>query len=233
MVVQETLVFIPSQLCTGRVWRAQIEALAGRANTIVGVHTAHASMAALAASILDAAPIQFSLAAHGMGGFVALEIMRQAPGRVTRLALFDTLAKPDTEKQIERRRGYAALVEGGAFDQVVEERIPLLFHPDRQRDPALLDVARAMAQETGAAAFLRQQAAIIARPDSRPGLSDITCPTLVALGDHDGIVALDDAEEIAEGIPGATLHLIANCGHLSPLEKPAAVSALLKAWLDG
>lgn len=190
-------------------------------------------MADIAVSILADAPPHFALAAHGMGGFIAFEIMRQAPERVERLAVMDTLASPDTEAQIARRKGYADLVEAGRFDQVVEERIPLLLHPARQSDPDLLAAAGAMAQETGAEAFLRQQQAIIDRPDSRPYLGAIACPTLVIIGDHDGIVSVDAARLIAEAIPDARLEVIEDCGHLSPLEKAETVTDLLRDWLTG
>jgi len=231
MTDSTNLVLIPSQLCTAAVWRHQIDALSEMANISVADNAADSTMQGIAAAILAKAPARFALAAHGMGGFVAFEILRQAPERVERLALFDTLAKADTEKQITRREGYARLVRAGQFDQVVEERIPILLHPDRQNDERLLDIARQMARDTGAEGFLRQQTAIIGRPDSRPGLAAITCPTLVAIGQQDGITAIDDAREIAEGIPGARLEIIEDCGHLSPLEQPEIVTGLLRAWL--
>ncbi len=168
-----------------------------------------------------------------MGGFVAFEIMRQAPHRVERLALLNTLARPDGPEQLARRHDYAELVKAGKFDQVVEERIPILFHPERQQDEAYLKIARAMAHETGADAFMRQQLAIMGRRDSRPSLGAISCPTMVVASDHDAIATIEDAREIVGHIPGARLEIIEDCGHLCTLEKPEAVTELLRGWLTG
>jgi pimeloyl-ACP methyl ester carboxylesterase len=116
---------------------------------------------------------------------------------------------------------------------VVEERIPLLFHPDHARDPALTEIARSMARETGPKRFLRQQRAIMGRIDSRPSLGAIRCPTLVVGGDADGVAPPAAVRELADGIPGARLEIIERCGHFMPLEQPAALNALLRAWLIG
>ena len=227
-----SLLLIPSQLCTAEVWQHQIGTLSEDVNISVADHTQAPSMAGIADHILKTAPDSFALAAHGMGGFVAFEMWRQAPQRIQRMALFDTLATADTPSQITRRRGYATLVRAGKFDQVVEERIPILLHPERQDNESLLKIARDMASQTGPAAFLRQQDAIISRPDSRPTLATITCPTLVAIGRQDAITALKDAETIAKDIPNAQLNIIEECGHLSLLEQPEAVTKLLRRWLN-
>lgn len=231
MSSRQSLVLIPSQLCTGAVWRHQITALSELADITVVDHAGADSIAAIASSILAAAPPLFALAAHGMGGFVAMEVMRQAPQRVIRLALLNTLAQPDGPDQLVRRHGYAELIDAGKFDQVVEERIPILFHPERQQDEDFLKTARTMAHETGAAAFLRQQIAIMGRQDSRPSLGAISCPTLVVASEQDAIAKIEDAQLIADRIPGACLEIIEDCGHLSTLEKPEAVTALLRGWL--
>ena len=227
-----SLLLIPSQLCTAEVWRHQIDDLSEDMDISVADHTQARSMAGIADHILKTAPDTFALAAHGMGGFVAFEMWRQAPERIQRMALFDTLATADPPTQIARRQGYADLVHAGKFDQIVEERIPILLHPDRQDNEKLLKIAHGMAAQTGAAAFLRQQDAIISRPDSRPTLATITCPTLVAIGRQDAITALEDAEMMARDIPNARLEVIEECGHLSPLEQPEAVTTLLRRWLN-
>lgn len=230
--VPPSLLLIPSQLCTAEVWRHQINDLSENVNISVADHTQARSMAGIADHILKTAPDTFALAAHGMGGFVAFEMWRQAPQRIRRMALFDTLATADTPAQITRRQGYADLVRTGKFDQVVEERIPILLHPERQDNESLLKIARGMATQTGAAAFLRQQDAIISRPDSRPTLTTITCSTLVVIGQQDAITTLEDAEMIASNIPNARLDVIEECGHLSPLEQPETVTQLLRGWLN-
>jgi pimeloyl-ACP methyl ester carboxylesterase len=185
----------------------------------------------MAARALAAAPGRFNLVAHAMGAFVAFEIMRRAPDRVLSLALCSTLAQNDTPAQTERRLGYARLVEEGRFDQVVEERIPILLHPDRRDDGALLGVVRRMAEQTGPERFLNQQRAIMTRIDSRPGLPAISCPTLIVAGRQDGIVTEAHQSDMRTGIPHAQFRWIDQCGHILTHEQPGAVGALLRDWL--
>jgi pimeloyl-ACP methyl ester carboxylesterase len=225
------VVLIASQLLNARLWAPQRIALADRFELTVADQASHDTMAAMASAILDAAPDRFSLVGHGMGGFIAFEILRQAPARIARLVLMSTLASADGPAQTARREGYLRLVEAGRFDEVVEERLPLLLSPQRRTDKALVGVARAMAAETGAEAFLRQQRAIMSRPDSRPSLGAITCPTLILFGRQDGIVTLAHQEEMRSAIPGPRLEIVEDCGHLAPLEQPERVSALLSQWL--
>lgn len=226
-----SLLMIPSQLCTAMVWEAQAADLCDIVDCHIADHTGHDSIAAIAASMLAAAPAAFALAAHGMGGFIAFELLRQAPTRISRLALFATLASADGPAQRQRREGYAELVRAGRFSEVVKARLPILLHPARRQDPGLLETIRSMALQTGADAFLRQQQAIMDRPDSRPDLPTIRCPTIVVAGRDDAIASLDDARALAAGIRNAHLHVLDDCGHLSPLEQPRAVNALLRRWL--
>jgi pimeloyl-ACP methyl ester carboxylesterase len=184
----------------------------------------------MAQSVLDATAAEFSLIAHGMGGFVAFEILRRAPGRVVGLTLMGTLAPNDTPAQTARRQGYLKLVESGRFDQVVEERIGLLFHPKRQQDHRLLGLARRMAQEIGAEAFLRQQRAIMTRPDSRAVLATISCPVLLLYGDADGVSTKAHQEEMLAAIPNARLEILTECGHMMSLEEPEKVASFLRQW---
>ncbi|MGH8286168.1 MAG: alpha/beta fold hydrolase, partial [Steroidobacteraceae bacterium] len=106
-----------------------------------------------------------------------------------------------------------------------------LFGARHRTDERFLALARAMARDTGADAFLRQQNAIIGRPDSRPTLATITRPTFVVVGDQDRITAVSDAEAIAAGVPGAQLVIVEDCGHLMPLEQPTRTTELLRQWL--
>jgi pimeloyl-ACP methyl ester carboxylesterase len=218
-------------LLTADLWRPQIASLGGRYRPDVAENALDDTVAAMAARVLRQAPERFSLVAHAMGGFIAFEIMRRAPQRVARLALLSTLARADTPVQTERRLGYLRLVQSGQFAGVVDERIPLLLHPNRRDDTVLIDAVRSMAADTGAEAFLRQQRAIMSRPDSRPGLSAIACPTLILFGAQDGIVTLEHQEEMRAAVAGARLEVIEDCGHLVTLEAPEAVNRILAAWL--
>lgn len=225
------IVLVTGQLLTGAVWKPLLDAWPERAVTIADNQSSD-SIAAFAARLLDQAPPRFALVAHAMGGFIALEVMRRAPDRVARLVLISTLASADGPAQTARRQGYIDLVESGRFDQVVEERIPILFPEGRRDDPALLALARQMAADTGAETFLRQQRALMARIDSRPFLPAIAAPTLLVWGDGDGITTRAQHAEMADAIPGARLAVIAGAGHLPMLELPDQVTPLITAFID-
>jgi pimeloyl-ACP methyl ester carboxylesterase len=185
----------------------------------------------MAHRLLAQAPARFHLVAHAMGGFTAFEVMRQAPERVISLVLIATLAPNDGPAQTERRQGYIRLVEDDRFAEVVDERIPILVHPARREDVPLLAVVRRMANETGAARFLRQQRAIMSRADSRLSLAAIAAPTLLIRGEQDGITTPAHQDEILAGVRGAELQCIDHCGHLPTLEMPLTTSRLLAGWL--
>jgi pimeloyl-ACP methyl ester carboxylesterase len=157
--------------------------------------------------------------------------MRRAPERVAKLALISTLASADGPAQTARRQGYIDLVQSGRFDQVVEERIPMLFPEAKRGDERLLAIAREMAADTGADTFLAQQRAIMARIDSRPRLHEIAVPTLLIRGEQDGITSRAHHEEMLEAIPGARLEVIAGTGHLPTIEAPEVVVPLLTDFI--
>jgi pimeloyl-ACP methyl ester carboxylesterase len=224
-------VLLPGLLCDAALWRAQVEGLADIAAVFVPDVTVDNNVAAMAARVLAVAPERFALGALSMGGYVAFEIMRQAPARVTRLALFSASASPDTpEHAAERKRGMESL-RLGRFVGVGQHLLPQLIHPSRLADP-VADTVRDMAERVGGEAFLRQQEAILSRPDSRPVLAQIAVPTLVAVGDSDVLTPPAEARLIHEGIGGSTLHVLATCGHLPALERPAESTALLRGWLE-
>jgi pimeloyl-ACP methyl ester carboxylesterase len=228
----EPLVLLPGLLCDAALWAPQIEALRGRAEPVVVADlTRHDRLGDMAAAILAAAPPRFALAGLSMGGYCAQEIMRRAPERVTRLALLDTSARPDTAEQSARRRGLIELAQKGEFKGVTPRLLPLLIHPDRLQDKDLTDIVTGMAERVGKDAFLRQQKAILGRPDGRGDLARIACPTLVIVGRQDALTPVEVAEEIAVLTPGAEFRIIEDSGHLTTLERPAEVSDLLEAWL--
>jgi pimeloyl-ACP methyl ester carboxylesterase len=230
-VTRTPLLLLPGLLCDARLWRDQVADLATVADPLVADLTLDDSFEAMARRALACMPERFALAALSMGGYVAFAVLRLAPGRVTRLALLDTSARPDGESQARRRRGLMALARGGHFRGVTPRLLPQLLHPDNLADAKLTGEVMAMAERVGRAAFIRQQAAILNRPDSRPDLRHIEVPTLVAVGEADRLTPRDRAEEIAAGIPGAALRVLAGCGHLPPMEQPALTSALLSEWL--
>ena len=189
------------------------------------------SIAGIARRILAAAPPRFALAGLSMGGYIAFEIIRQAPQRVVKLALLNTGARPETAEQTQGRQRRIELTKTGRFAEAMDIHFPLLVHRDRHDDEALKRLVRAMAEETGPEAFLRQQQAIMGRADSRPGLAAIACPTLVLVGDGDELTPPHLSEEMAAALPGARLVVLPDCGHLSTLERPQAVTQALVEWM--
>lgn len=231
MAARDPLLLLPGLLCDEALWAHQVDFLSDIAEISIADMTRDDSVSAMASRALERAPEQFALAGLSMGGYVALEIMRQAPQRVTRLTLLDTSARSDTPEQTARRRGLIELAEKGRFKGVTPRLLPLLIHPDRQAEEALAGAIMGMAERVGQPAFLRQQKAIMGRPDSRPDLSGIAVPTMVLCGRQDALTPLPMHEEMAAGIPGARLCIVEECGHLSPMERPHAVTALMRDWL--
>jgi len=225
------VMLVPGLLCSARLYAEQIAALWRFGPVMVADHRHDDTMEAIARRILDGAPPRFALAGLSMGGYVALSIVRLAPERVERLALLDTSARPDTPQQTERRRALIELAQGGRFAEIADLLWPIFVHRDRQGDAELHGIVRVMADETGAEDFVRQQHAIMTRPDARPMLGAIRCPTLVLVGDGDELTPPALSQEIVAGIAGARLVTVPNCGHLSTLERPAAVNRALGEWL--
>ena len=227
------LVLVPGLLCDERLWRHQAADLADLAGRVlIPDVTGHDSVAGIARDILHDAPERFALAGLSMGGYVSLEIMRQAPERVEALALLDTSARPDTPEQTEARLALVGLARAGRFDEVWQGLLPRVVHPDRVEEPGIRSDVRAMAHAVGPEGFERQERAIIGRPDSRPDLPGISCPSLVLCGCEDALTPPHLHEELADGIPGASLHQIENCGHLSTLERPEVVTGAMREWLE-
>ena len=224
------LVFLPGLLCDARLWRDQATALADIAEPATADLTLDDSVAAMAARVLAGAPGRFALAALSMGGYVAFEVLRQAPERVTRLALLDTSAAPDTPERAKQRRAAMDSLKLGRFQGVTTRMLPQLIHA-RHVHGVVGDEVRAMARRVGGAAFLRQQQAILDRPDSRPLLPSIRIPTLVAVGDSDVLTPVAEAEEIHRGISGSPLHIFRDCGHLPSMELPKETAQVLRNWL--
>jgi pimeloyl-ACP methyl ester carboxylesterase len=225
------VVLIPGLTCTPRLYADQIPALWQFGPVTVADHRRDDSMEGIARRILAATPPRFALAGLSMGGFIAFEIIRQAPERVAKLALLDTGARPDAPEQTERRRMLMGLAKEGRYAEIPELAFPLYVHRNRHGDEALKRILREMAEATGVDAYLRQQQAILSRPDSRPSLAAISCPTLVLVGDSDEATPPELAREMAAGIRGSHLVVIPESGHLSTLEQPAAVTMALVEWL--
>jgi pimeloyl-ACP methyl ester carboxylesterase len=226
------VLLVPGLLCSARLYSDQLPVLWSFGPVTVANHTRDDSMGAIARRILAAAPPRFALAGLSMGGYVCLEIMRQAPERVAKLALMDTTARPDTPEQSDRRRALIEIARGGKFAEVTDRLWPLLVHRNRRNDARLLSIMRQMTEETGIEAFVRQQTAIIHRVDSRPTLASIRCPTLVLVGDGDELIPPDRSQEIANGIAGSKYVVVTESGHMSTMEQPEQVNRALVEWMQ-
>lgn len=226
-------VFVPGLLCTPRLYADQLPALWRVGPVTVALHNRDDSVKAIASRILATAPPRFALVGLSMGGYVSFEVLRQAPERVAKVVLLDTNARSDTPEQSAQRRAQMQTAKEGRLSEVIDMLFPRWVHARRWGDESLKRIVRTMAQEVGAEGFIRQQTAISGRPDSRPELGAIRCPVLVIVGDGDVLVPAEHAEEMASGIPGARLVTIADSGHLSTLEQPAAVTKALVEFVGG
>ena len=225
------VVLLPGLNCSLRLYEPQLPALWQIGSVIVADHRSDDSIAGIARRVLADAPPRFVLLGLSMGGYIAFEIMRQAPSRIAGLALLDTSARPETSEQTIRRQAQIDMARSGRFDEISEQMFAVLSRPAGLGDARIRQVIRAMAADTGPAAFIRQQTAIMGRADSRPTLSTLRCPTLVVVGDEDKLTPPDLAVEIAQGIPDARLEVVAECGHLSTLDQPERVTKILGSWM--
>ncbi len=187
------------------------------------------SLAGIARRTLDAAAARFVLIGFSMGGYVAREMAGQAPHRVAGLVLMDTSARPNGAKAAERNRRLIEVTNERGFRGFSRMARQKSLHPDRRRDDSLLAAMQDMALRMGEAAFLRQLA--LERRDGRHGLRDIDCPTLVVWSRQDELRSLDEAQELTNGIANASLEIIENCGHMTPLEQAGELSRILRNWL--
>lgn len=231
MTTATPLLLIPGLMCTGDVFRDQIVAISHQRPVLVADHRRADSIKAIATHILKTAPPRFALAGLSMGGYVAFEIIRQAPQRVERLALIDTSAAPDTREATAKRHERIAGARDGLFLSIAEDMFPGLVLPAHANDPGLKRRYMLMAEETGAEAFAQQQTAILSRPDSRPTLATIAVKTLVLVGKEDALTPPEAAKVMSDGVAGAKLVVIPDCGHLSTMERPEAATQAMAAWL--
>ena len=226
------LLFLPGLLEDADAFTQVIEGMREAADCSVADLTRSNSIAGMARDVLKEAPEgPLALAGHSMGGYVALEVMRQAPGKVERLALHNPNARPDSAESTENRRRAMALAQRD-FPAVIEALLPKQLTPEHLQDTEITGTITSMALSVGKEAFARQQGANIGRIDSRPHLKAIACPTLVIAARNDQIMPVEVLKELADGIPGSRLTTIEDCGHMSTLEQPAKVLEALLDWVQ-
>jgi pimeloyl-ACP methyl ester carboxylesterase len=232
------LLLVPGLLCSPRLYASQVAALGDRADIVVP-DWRDAPLAiwdtweSAGRWVLSKAPAEkFALAGLSLGGMLAAEIMKQAPARVTRLALLDTAMTAQTDAEQAIRRGRIRLAEQGYFDVVLGLQMARFIPAYRLPDKALVDEVVAMCREIGVEIYKRQEAIAAIRPDRRGDLAKIKCPTIVVCGRDDAATPVALSQEIAAGIKGSELVVVEQCGHLVTMEKPQETNAILAKWLS-
>ena len=221
---------VPGLNCDARVYAGVAQALWPFGPVTVANHQTGDSIAAIATAILADAPPKFALIGFSMGGYIAFEMILQAPDRVLKLGLLDTTARPDTEESITNRRRMIALAQKGRFIDAIEQTFPRSVHAENASNSDLYAIHRGMAEANGPQIYEQQQEAIISRPDSRPTLATIKVPTVIVVGEGDQITPPDAAREMHEGIAGSKLVVVPRGGHLALLENPDVVHTALREW---
>lgn len=236
MQIPTPLLLLPGLMNDTRVWDPLRTALPKARDVVVApTHTADA-IAVLAASAIDAMPPgPFAVAGFSLGGYVALEVCRQAHRRIAGIALLDTGARADSEEARQNRQRMVAAVGSGSASlaQVAAGFASRVVHASRAEDSRLLELLADMASSVGRDGFVRQQTAAMNRQDSRDVLRTLRCPALVLCGREDQITPIALSEEMAALLPGDTaLVIVPRSGHMSTLEQPAAVAEAVGRWIE-
>lgn len=227
-----TFVLLPGLAADAAMWRAQLEDLAPWQPQVADVHTRNDSIPAMAAALLAQYTGRLVLCGASMGGMVAMEAARQAPGRIAGLALLGTDPNPESPPMRKLREDAIALFGQGRVREVIEPNIGLAFHPDNARDARLVDSYLAFVLQAGAQQLIRQNRAVIARPDAREHLPRLRCPVLVMCGEDDQLTPPEKSRQIAALAPQARLVMVPRCGHMLTMERPDVVNPVLREWLQ-
>ena len=231
-----TLLLVPGLMCNEAVWAPVIPLIASAAHCQVVDHGSANSLVQMAQQLLRTAPDRFALAGHSMGARVALEVYRQAPERVTRIALLDTgylpLATGEAgQAEKDKRAQLLHIAQNQGVRRMASAWVQGMVHPARLSDAALIEAIVAMFERKSAAIFEAQIAALLARPDARPVLQSLNVPTLIACGDQDLWAPLAQHQAMQALAPQARLTVFADAGHMAPMEQAQAVAQALRDWL--
>lgn len=231
MTQRPRIVLLPGLLCDASIWAAQVAALQPYADVAVADFSQEDSLEGMArtALALKAGPIV--AIGHSMGARVALQMVRLARDRITHLCLMDTGVHPKREGEERQRQVLVDLAFEQGMAALAERWLPPMVHEDRADDPALMAPLKAMVMRASPEQHRRQIRALLNRPDTRPLLPTIVCPTLVMVGRQDRWSPVTQHEEIAASIPNAELVIIEDSGHMTPVEQPDQVSQALLRWL--
>ncbi|MEL6241407.1 MAG: alpha/beta fold hydrolase [Pseudomonadota bacterium] len=227
----EPVVFLPGTMCDARLFGPQIAALSSEVTVTVAPITKGERVEEIASGLLDTLPARFALAGLSLGGVVAMEILRRAPDRVTRMALMSTNALAETPQAAAAREPQIVKVRSGKFKEVIAEEIePKYFAPGAWREE-IVALVMDMAEFLGPNVFVRQSRALQRRRDQQKTLRQCKVPTMVLCGEHDQLSPVKRHSFMAELIPNAELRVIEGAGHLPTLEKPDQTTNALRDWL--
>ena len=236
------LILLPGLAGDAAMWRDQLDALADFAPRVADVHMRHASITDMAAALLREHEGPLVLCGASMGGMIAMEAARLAPStsawaprrlapqRMTGLALLGTSPRPESDEMRAVREAAIQLFAQGLAREVIEPNVAFAFHPAHAE--ALAPSYLAFVLQAGTEQLIRQNRAVIARPDARLHLAQVRCPVLVVCGEDDQIAPPEASRDIVGLAPNARLELIPRCGHMLTMEQPAAVNAALRRWLE-
>jgi pimeloyl-ACP methyl ester carboxylesterase len=225
-----SLLLIPGLAGDATMWRAQLAGLAEHAPVVTDVHTRHDTIVAMATELLRQHEGPLVLCGASMGGMIAMEAVRQAPQRVLGLALLGTNAAPETDDMRRLRESAITLFAQGRVAEVIEPNVAFAFHPDHAKELSGDYLRFVLA--AGADQLIRQNRAVIARPDARQHLARVQCPVLVMCGEQDRLTPPEHSREIADLCPRARLVMVPKCGHMLTMEQPEVVNAALEDWLN-
>jgi pimeloyl-ACP methyl ester carboxylesterase len=226
------LVLLPGLAGDEIMWRAQLEALAPWRPAVADVHMHHDRIESMAAALLEKYAGPLVLCGASMGGMVALEAARQAPQRIAGLALLGTTARPETPDMRKLRETAIELFAQGRVADVIEPNVAFAFHRENAGNTMLVQAYLEFVLRAGATQLIRQNRAVIERPDARTHLPALACPVLVMCGDSDQLTPPEYSREIATLVPGAQIMMVPRCGHMLTMERPDVVNAALAAWLE-
>jgi len=229
--VTEPVILLPGMMCDARLFASQTAVLSATRPVMVAPLASDDTIAAMAASILQHAPPRFALAGLSMGGIVAMEVIRQAPGRITRLALMDTNPLAEAPERAKLRDEQIARVLGGELKAVIRDDMKPHYLADGSDRRTILDLCMDMAVALGPDVFARQSRALQSRPDQCETLRGVDVPTLILHGAEDRLCPPERHELMRDLVPGATLARIDDAGHLPTLEQPKPTNKALEKWL--
>lgn len=226
------LVLLPGMMCDARLFGPQIARFSGKRPIQLAPITAHETVEALAGDVLQHAPPRFALTGLSMGGIVAMEVFRQAPDRVDRLALLDTNPRAELDEVKAGREPQIEKVRTGGLLEVMRDELKPNYLADGKNRQEVLDLCMEMALDLGPEVFERQSRALQNRPDQQETLRSVNCPALILMGEDDRLCPLDRHQQMQDLIPDSTLKIVRGAGHLPALEQPDAVNKALEDWLD-